>query len=234
MWQPLHALFEPREDTRGINPLRKAVMRIMGVRWRLMLKVLGWILVTQKVTTRPLTLVSVTVFMIATRSFGRFYFSDMLGVYSADEHYLNDATSRELLRLRKDELVRLYSAAGLSEDAEHLTKHDLVQAIISAREDVAEVPPSSPSGFTSSDGSSDDGHFAGGEETDIGNGYQSVNGANGLRRRVTVQAVAPSARTRPAVTTRTMSLGTVDKSHINRLKVALVKYPAVAIGSTSR
>ena len=78
--------------------------------------------------------------------------------YLADEYYLNEATSRELLRLRKDELVRLYSTAGLSEDPEHLTKPDLVQAIIAARDDVASVPPSSPSGFTSSDGSSDDGH----------------------------------------------------------------------------
>jgi len=114
-----------------------------------------------------------------------------------------------------------------------LTKHDLVQAIISARDDVAEVPPSSPSGFTSSDGSSDDGHFAGGEETDIGTGFRPGNGANGLRRRVTVQTMAPSARGRQAVTGRTMSLAQIDKPHINKLKV-IVKYPALGTRSSSR
>jgi mitogen-activated protein kinase kinase kinase 13 len=116
-----------------------------------------------------------------------------------------------LLRLRKDELVRLYSAAGLAEDAEHFTKQDLAEAIVSARDDVAEVPPSSPSGFTSSDGSSDDGHFAGDEETDAGTRFPPSVGSNGLRRRVTVQTLGSVSRGRPNATGRTMSLSHLEK-----------------------
>lgn len=89
--------------------------------------------------------------------------------------------------MRKDELVRLYSSAGLLDDAEALTKHEIVDAIVAARDDVAELPPSSPprGDGDSSDGSSDDGNVAGDEETDFAPRRTST-----LRRRVTINDVA--------------------------------------------
>lgn len=137
-----------------------------------------------------------------------------------------------MLRLRKDELVRLYSAAGLSEDAEYLTKSDLAESIISARDDVASVPPSSPSGFTSSDGSSDDGHFAGGEETDAGARFRPGSGSNGLRRRVTVQNMSPVVRGRPSNASRTVSLGQIDNAILNSR--SKIKNNRLANGFNSR
>lgn len=81
-------------------------------------------------------------------------------------------------------MVRLYGAAGLTEDAELLTKHEIVDCIVAARDDLASLPPSSPPGLPdsgSSDYSSDGGNVAGGEETDFGHRLR-----NGLRRRATV------------------------------------------------
>ncbi|KAI0957880.1 hypothetical protein AcW1_006129 [Taiwanofungus camphoratus] len=98
---------------------------------------------------------------------------------SSDNYLINEATPRQLLRLRKDELVQLYVAAGLSEEAELFTKPEIVDCIIAARDDIAELPPSSPgvADSNSSDYSSDGGNIAGGEETDIGGRCR-----NGLRR----------------------------------------------------
>ncbi|KAF4576652.1 hypothetical protein EYR40_000899 [Pleurotus pulmonarius] len=106
---------------------------------------------------------------------------------SSDEHLINEAPPNQLLRMRKDELVRLYMSAGLLDDAEALTKHEIVDAIVAARDDVAELPPSSPprGDGDSSDGSSDDGNVAGDEETDFAPRRTST-----LRRRVTINDVA--------------------------------------------
>jgi mitogen-activated protein kinase kinase kinase 13 len=123
----------------------------------------------------------------------------------ADEFLINEASTRQLLRLRKDELVRLYVAAGLSDDTESVTKPQLADAIISARDDVASLPPSSPPGRgdgNSSDFSSDDGNIAGDEETDTGAKYTE---ASSLRRRVTVTGM--SQITTRALKTRSLSLG---------------------------
>lgn len=123
----------------------------------------------------------------------------------ADNYLIAEAPSRQLLRLRKDELVRLYGAAGLTEDAELLTKHEIVDCIVAARDDLASLPPSSPPGLPdsgSSDYSSDGGNVAGGEETDFGNRLR-----NGLRRRVTVHEMGRHIQ-RPAPE-RSFSLGEV-------------------------
>jgi mitogen-activated protein kinase kinase kinase 13 len=109
-------------------------------------------------------------------------------VPAADDHLINEAPRRQLLRLRKDELVDLYAAAGLTDDADALTKPEIVDAIIAARDDVAELPPSSPPGGgdeNSTEYSSDDGNVAGGEETDFG-GNKNRPGLVALRRRATV------------------------------------------------
>ncbi|KAI0332549.1 hypothetical protein GY45DRAFT_1320746 [Cubamyces sp. BRFM 1775] len=110
---------------------------------------------------------------------------------SSDSYLINEAPSRRLLRLRKDELVRLYRAAGLTEDAELLTKPEIVDCIIAARDDVADLPPSSPGlgDSGSSDYSSDGGNVAGGEETDFGHRFK-----NGLRRRATLHDLGRPAR----------------------------------------
>lgn len=108
----------------------------------------------------------------------------------ADNYLINAAEARQLLRLRKDELVRLYAAAGLTEDAELLTKHEIVDCIMAARDDLASLPPSSPPGAGdsgSSDYSSDGGNIAGGEETDF-----SARFRPGLRRRATLHVLGPS------------------------------------------
>ena len=63
----------------------------------------------------------------------------------------------------------MHRSAGLSDDPETLTKQEIIDAIISARDDLTELPPSSPyAGTNSSECSSDDGNIAGGEETDAG------------------------------------------------------------------
>jgi mitogen-activated protein kinase kinase kinase 13 len=68
----------------------------------------------------------------------------------------------------------LHRSAGLSDDPETLTKQEIVDAIMTARDDLTELPPSSPyAGTNSSECSSDDGNFAGGEETDAGNQRRS-------------------------------------------------------------
>ncbi|KAH0830679.1 kinase-like domain-containing protein [Lanmaoa asiatica] len=126
----------------------------------------------------------------------------------ADEFLISEASTRQLLRLRKDELVRLYVAAGLSDDSESLTKPELVDAIISARDEVASLPPSSSPGRGDgnySDFSSDDGNIAGDEETDVCAKYTA---GSSLRRRVTVNGM--SQITTRALKTRTLSLGQLN------------------------
>src|SRR6185369_17582714 len=89
----------------------------------------------------------------------------------ADEHLLNSAPPKQLSRLRKPDLIRLYGLTVLSDDPEQMTKSDIISAILAARDDFAELPPSSPIGHAdanSSDYSSDDGNIAGDEETDGG------------------------------------------------------------------
>ncbi|KAG6817823.1 hypothetical protein H0H87_003231, partial [Tephrocybe sp. NHM501043] len=117
---------------------------------------------------------------------------------STDDFLLNTAQPKQLNRLRKDDLIRLYQLADLSDDPESMTKSDIVSAIIVSREeDFASLPPSSPpgrgDGFSSEGVSSDDeiedGNEAEDEETDAG---ISINGtrknrlssdSSGLRRR---------------------------------------------------
>ncbi|KAI0689437.1 hypothetical protein BC835DRAFT_1369050 [Cytidiella melzeri] len=115
---------------------------------------------------------------------------------SSDNYLIHEAPPRHLVRLRKDELVRLYSAAGLTEDAELLTKHEIVDCIVAARDDLASLPPSSPPGAAdsgSSDYSSDGGNVAGGEETDFSARYRT-----GLARRNTYNALSrPTIRSLP-------------------------------------
>ena len=64
----------------------------------------------------------------------------------------------------------MHRSAGLSDDPEILTKQEIIDAIVTARDDLTELPPSSPygAGTNSSECSSDDGNIAGGEETDAG------------------------------------------------------------------
>ena len=121
----------------------------------------------------------------------------------ADNYLLNAAEPRQLLRLRKDELVRLYAAAGLTDDAELLTKNEIVDHIMAARDDLASLPPSSPPGAGdsgSSDYSSDGGNVAGGEETDFGTRFRQ-----GLNRRATLHEIGRPKR-RPIMADRCFSL----------------------------
>ena len=127
----------------------------------------------------------------------------------ADGYLINEAPYRQLLRLRKDELVRLYAAAGLTEEAELLTKPEIVDCIIASRDDIASLPPSSPpeaGSSGSSDYSSDGGHVAGGEETDIGHRFR-----NGLPRRNTMHDLGRRSR-RPSASDRCYSLPQIQQS----------------------
>lgn len=101
----------------------------------------------------------------------------------ADEFLLHTADSRQLNRLRKDDLIRLYHLVGHDCSTDEVTKAELVDAIISARIDDEEVPPSSPPGRTDAGSSDDDGNDGGGEETDVFMGPSK----SPLRRRMTVQ-----------------------------------------------
>lgn len=135
---------------------------------------------------------------------------DVYGRYTiADAFLINEAPRRQLLRLRKDDLVRLYAAAGLTEDAELLTKPEIVDCIVDSRDDIASLPPSSPpeaGSSGSSDYSSDGGNVAGGEETDIGNRFR-----NGLARRNTIHDLGRRNR-RPLPSDRCYSLPQLQQS----------------------
>ena len=90
-------------------------------------------------------------------------------------YLISEAFTRELLRSRKGRLQDLHRSAGLSDDPETLTKQENIGAIISAGDDLTELPPSSPyaAGTNSSECSSDDGNIARGEETDAGSQRRS-------------------------------------------------------------
>lgn len=138
---------------------------------------------------------------------------------------MREATDRHLLRLRKDDLIELYNAAGLDDSPEDLTKQGLVDAIIAARDDgddeeeEASLPPSSPrdrdgaSTVYSSDNDEEDededGHFAGGEETDMNPLPSPRMAGTALRRRVTYHNMSRSA-SRPEPKGRTMSMGLLE------------------------
>lgn len=128
--------------------------------------------------------------------------------HTAEDYLINAAPPHQLGRLRKAHLIRLYTSSGLfTDDAESLTKKEIVDAIMAAREEVASLPPSSPPGRDggSSEYSSDDGNTAGGEETDF---TSRPSGSNGLRRRATLNNVG-AVSTRPSKT-RSYSLGNID------------------------
>jgi hypothetical protein len=110
--------------------------------------------------------------------------------------------------------VRLYALTGLSDDAELLTKSQIVDAIVSARDDLADLPPSSPPGQgdgNSSDYySSDDGNVAGGEETDASRSGRPP-AYPGLRRRSTLGEETKSRST--FLKGRSMSMGHLVSHH---------------------
>jgi mitogen-activated protein kinase kinase kinase 13 len=82
--------------------------------------------------------------------------------FIAVDYLINQAPTRELLRLRKGRLQELQRSAGLFDDPETLTKQEIIVTIISAHDDLTELPSSSPYGSTnSSDCSIDDGNIAG-------------------------------------------------------------------------
>jgi len=130
----------------------------------------------------------------------------------ADEFLINEASLGQLKRRRKDELIRLYTAAGLSDDVHNLTKLELSEAIIAAREDIASLPPSSPPGrdLNSSDCSSDDGNAACDEETDVGSRYRMPQG---LRRRATVNLSHTDQANSRLLKTRSLSLGQINTNY---------------------
>ncbi|KAG6820839.1 hypothetical protein H0H93_010666 [Arthromyces matolae] len=132
---------------------------------------------------------------------------------SSDDYLVNSAPPKQLLRLRKDVLIRLYDLMDLPDDPETLTKSDIIAAIMAAREEEhASLPPSSPpargDGYSSEGVSSDDGNEAGGEETDVGTGVKSqlMNGSVGLRRRATMGEVQKANQTMKG---RSVSMGHV-------------------------
>lgn len=129
---------------------------------------------------------------------------------SSDDYLINSAPPQELQRLRKNDLVRLYNAAGLSEDAESLTKPDIVTAIVSAREDDDDDdpagPPSSPPRDGLSDYSSDDGGNVAADEEDDDVLHEAQTSPMYLRRRATYNADHSTSRKKP-VNGRSMSMG---------------------------
>lgn len=101
----------------------------------------------------------------------------------------------------------MYDLADLTENADTLTKSDIIDAIVNARDDFASVPPSSPLGRAdgaSSEYSSDDGNIAGDEETDFAGPRRGPHGSP-LKRRVTLNDLGkPTTRTAKA---RNISMG---------------------------
>ena len=88
----------------------------------------------------------------------------------------------------------MYDLAGLTENADTLTKSDIIEAIINARDDLVSVPPSSSLGRAegaSSEYSSDDGNVAGDEETDCA-GLRRGPYASPLKRRATLNDLGKS------------------------------------------
>jgi hypothetical protein len=132
----------------------------------------------------------------------------------ADDYLIYSAESKQLSRFRKDDLIRLYTRAGLSDDVDLLTKSQIIEAIVSARDDIADLPPSSPPGQgdtnTSDYCSSDEGNIAEDEETDVGgndatcgNRHRSIY--TSLRRRATLGEEAKNSGR--SLKGRSMSMG---------------------------
>jgi hypothetical protein len=88
--------------------------------------------------------------------------------------------------------VNLFNMAGLRGDAELLTKPDIVDAIVAAREEIPGAPPSTRSS-SSRLSDSDDGNAAGGEETDYVTS-KSRPDFTPIRRRATVNEVRSKPR----------------------------------------
>ena len=107
----------------------------------------------------------------------------------ADEFLLNEADARRLQRLKKDELIRLHEVAGIAGTTDELTKIELVDAIIAARENDDDVPPSSPPGPSTNGNSS-------GYSSEDAHDEENVDPLRfSLRRRPTAREFAkPSAR----------------------------------------
>nr|GAT51058.1 predicted protein [Mycena chlorophos] len=122
---------------------------------------------------------------------------------STDHHLIHFASVKELQRLRKDHLVRLYVAAGLSDDPETLTKTEIVDSLVTAREDSDDLPPSSPRGASSdeNDGDQDEDQV----QTPLP-ALRSRFAAHGLRRRATVNNDSAALTSRPSKS-RSLSMG---------------------------
>ncbi|CAK5277318.1 unnamed protein product [Mycena citricolor] len=127
---------------------------------------------------------------------------------STDDYLICTASAKELNRLRKEHLVRLYAVAGLDDDDETCTKTGIINAIIDARDDLADLPPSSPRGASSDE--QDHGII---EDEDIPSPTPAGRSryTNGLRRRATV-ADTPGAFSRPNKGGRSYSMGNLTNS----------------------
>ncbi|KAF8077686.1 TKL/TKL-ccin protein kinase [Lyophyllum atratum] len=169
---------------------------------------------------------------------------------STDDHLLNSAQPKQLSRLRKRDLIRLYGLAQLSDDAEALTKADIISAIISARDDFASLPPSSPpgrgDGYSSAGCSSDDGNVAGDEETDAGgraSGSGLPIGHMGLRRRATMEFIEAhegpkrrSSHRTPSRTSTSTSIPSPPATRLRSRKFSTSSVPCIStpVAKTSR
>ncbi|KAJ7685453.1 hypothetical protein DFH06DRAFT_43508 [Mycena polygramma] len=138
---------------------------------------------------------------------------------TTDDHLINAASAKELQRLRKDDLVRLYTAAGLSDEADALTKSEIIDSIVAARDDVADLPPSSPRGASSDEQDNDADEE---EVTHTPTPAGRSRYTNGLRRRATVNE-SNGAMSRPGKN-RSLSMG-----HL--LNPAIAHLSTVASGS---
>ncbi|KAJ3906162.1 hypothetical protein F5879DRAFT_947549 [Lentinula edodes] len=145
-------------------------------------------------------------------------------VDSSDDYLISSASSRVLSRMRKDDLIRLYALAGLTDDVESFTKSEIVQSIIAARDDVASLPPSSPlgRGGGSSDYSSDDAIVPDEEATPMPN----------IRRRVTINDVAREAERRP-LKSRSLSMGHFNDESSSSSRSRAKRQTSRAIEATS-
>ncbi|KAF7295431.1 Protein kinase domain-containing protein [Mycena indigotica] len=121
---------------------------------------------------------------------------------STDHHLIHFGSVKELQRLRKDELVRLYVAAGLSDDAEALTKTEIIDALVTAREDDGDLPPSSPRGVSSDEQDNDPN-----EDDEVHTPLPAVRSryTHGLRRRATTNET--TAMTSRPSKSRSLSMG---------------------------
>lgn len=112
--------------------------------------------------------------------------------------------------------MRLYTLAGLSGETENLTKHDIIDCIVVARDDLASPPPTSPPRMDGSvsDASSED-DFPGTEPEDDVDPVDMITprasrGNLSLRRRATTNGIGrPNGR---LPTGRSLSMGHLHDS----------------------